>query len=226
MKLHSPNGTRVWQIHGPVYTKGIDRGLFLAWVRSCILGTVLAATASAAILFFVTASRTPQGRPGEYSGFAFQLVAIGSVLEGALIGYFQWRLLRRISPTMNGARWVASTMIAAGSGCLLNWLPTSFALTSALANSIGDSSVSTADVIRISIVTGPLIGLIWGVAQYAVLRLHCPWMRSRSIARSSNNRGPLAAPGSSPAGVAAVCEPRYIQACARVGFQCIDAPLG
>lgn len=186
MKSHSLKGTIAWQNHGPVHTRRIDRGLLIAWVRSCITGTVLAATASAVISLFMTASQDPQRRAGEYSGFTFQLVAIASVLEGALIGYFQWRLLRRLFPTMSGGRWVASTMIAAGSGCLLNWLPTSFVLTSALASSTGNNSVSTAAAIRISIVTGPLIGLIWGVAQYAVLRLHAhhaaAWIVASTIA--------------------------------------------
>ena len=63
-------------------------------------------------------------------------------------------------------------MIAAGSGCLLSWLPTSFALTAALAGRIGDATPEPIVIARVSLVTGALVGLVWGVAQHAVLRLH------------------------------------------------------
>ena len=63
-------------------------------------------------------------------------------------------------------------MIAAASGCVLSWLPSSFALTAALASRIGDFTLGPAVVVRVCLVTGALVGLVWGVAQYAVLRLH------------------------------------------------------
>ena len=95
-----------------------------------------------------------------------------AALEGGLIGYFQWRVLRRLFPTMTSGPWVGATMIAAASGCVLSWLPTSFALTAALAARIGDLTPGPGVVIRVCLVTGALVGLVWGVAQYAVLRLH------------------------------------------------------
>jgi hypothetical protein len=94
------------------------------------------------------------------------------VLEGGLIGYFQWRVLRRLFPTMTSGPWVGATMVAAASGCVLIWLPTSFALTAALASRIGDHTPGSAVIVRLCLVTGALVGLVWGVAQFAVLRLH------------------------------------------------------
>ena len=113
-----------------------------------------------------------QYRSGIYEVAAVELVAMTAALEGGLIGYFQWRVLRRLFPTMTSGPWVGATMIAAASGCVLSWLPTSFALTGALASRIGDLTPGPAVIVRVCLVTGALVGLVWGVAQYAVLRLH------------------------------------------------------
>lgn len=171
MRVRSLESARVVRRSEPVYGNNDSHWIYRAWVRSCVLGTVLALTASAMVSVTVSIYLT-QYRPEVYSVVAIALVAITAALEGAVIGYFQWRLLRRVFPTMSGGTWIGATMIAAGSGCLLSWLPTSFALTSALASRVGDVTVGTAAVVRISLVTGALIGLVWGVAQHAVLRLH------------------------------------------------------
>jgi hypothetical protein len=142
-----------------------------AWIWSCIVGSVLATTISALVLVVVS-STLAQYRSGAYEVATVELVAITAALEGGLIGYFQWRVLRRLFPTMTSGPWVGTTMIAAASGCVLSWLPTSFALTAALASRIGDHTPGPAAIVRIWLVTGALVGLVWGFAQYAVLRLH------------------------------------------------------
>jgi hypothetical protein len=142
-----------------------------AWIRSCVLASVAAMTL-AAVISVVVSAYLAQYRSGTYKVVAVELVAMASVVEGALIGYFQWRVLRRLFPTMSSSYWVSATMIAAGAGCLLSWLPTSFALTTALASRIGDVTPEPAVIARVSLVTGALVGLVWGVAQHAVLRLH------------------------------------------------------
>lgn len=142
-----------------------------AWMWSCILGSVVAITVSAAIAILIS-TYLAQYRSGAPRLAAVELMALAAGLEGAIIGYFQWRVLRRLFPTMASGPWVSATMIAAGSGCVLNWLPTSFSLTAALASSIGDVTPGPTVIAKFSMVTGALIGLVWGSAQYAVLRLH------------------------------------------------------
>ena len=171
MKVHSVERLRTPAASISISTGALNASVFQAWMRSCILATVVALTLSALVSLFVSGYLV-QYRSGVYSVVRAELIVTTSILEGALIGYFQWRVLRRIFPTVSSRMWVGVTMIAAGSGCLLSWLPTSFALTSALASRIGDVTVGTAAAVRICLVTGALIGLVWGVAQYAVLRLH------------------------------------------------------
>lgn len=142
-----------------------------AWMWSCILGSVAAMTISAAIAVVVS-THFAQYRSGMYRVVALELMALAAVLEGAVIGYFQWRVLRRLFPTMTSGPWVLATMVAAGSGCALSWLPTSFALTSALASKIGGVTPGPTDIAKFSLVTGALIGLVWGAAQFVVLQNH------------------------------------------------------
>jgi hypothetical protein len=111
-------------------------------------------------------------RSGSLLLLSIELTALAAALEGALIGYLQWRMLRRVFPTMTSGSWVAASMIAAGFGCLIVWLPTSFASTAALTGSLGDVNVSTLEIVKFSLVTGSIVGLIWGFAQYLVLRIH------------------------------------------------------
>jgi hypothetical protein len=156
-----------------------------AWVRACIAGPAIAFAVSAAMSVVV-------GRElAEYRANPQQLLSAGvfiaaAILEGGLIGYVQWRVLRRMFPTMSGPMWITATIVAAAAGCVLSGVPTSFALTAALASRIGDVTVGAAAAMRISIVTGALVGLVWGVTQYTVLRLHAheptAWILSNTAA--------------------------------------------
>lgn len=127
-----------------------------------------------------------QYRSGPYEVADVELVAMTAALEGGLIGYFQWRVLRRLFPTMTSGPWVGATMVAAASGCVLSWLPTSFALTAALASRIGDHTPGPAVIVKVCLVTGALVGLVWGVAQYAILRLHAHRAGSWIIASTTS----------------------------------------
>jgi hypothetical protein len=139
-----------------------------------------------ALVLSIVRMNFAQYRSGIYSAVSAELIAIAAVFEGALIGYFQWRVLRRVFPTMSSAAWVGATMIAAAGGFVFSWLPTSFALTSALASRIGDNTISPLAMTRVFLVTGTLVGLLWGVAQSAVLRLHVhhaeAWIVASTIA--------------------------------------------
>jgi hypothetical protein len=168
-----------------ISTAGSTDWISRAWWKSCIVGTLLAVTVSA-LVSVVVSLYLAEFRSGIYSVAAVELVAIAAVFEGALIGYFQWRVLRRVFPTMSSATWVGATMIAAAFGCVLSWVPTSFALTAAAAAKFGDVTLSFPAIARITLETGALVGLVWGVAQYAVLRLHAHqargWILTNTLA--------------------------------------------
>lgn len=170
MKVHGVERP-LTSLDGEYIYYGSTGWIYPAWLRSCILGSTLALAISGVISVLVN-TYLAQYRSGVYSLIAAGAVGIAAILEGALIGYMQWRVLRRVFPTMTSTLWVGATMIAAISGYALSWLPTSYALAAALATRIGDMTVSPSVMARISIVTGALVGLVWGVTQFAVLRFH------------------------------------------------------
>jgi hypothetical protein len=106
-----------------IYTGGSTDWIYRAWWKSCILGT-LSAVAVSALVSVVVSLYLVEFRSGIYSVAAAELVAIAAVLEGAIIGYFQWRVLCRVFPTMSSATWVGATMIAAPLGaCSAGYQP-------------------------------------------------------------------------------------------------------
>lgn len=181
MKVHNVETSNAMQQRQVAYGGWVQP----AWMWSCILGS-LVATTLAAFVSVVVSGTLAQYRSGPYEVAAVELVAMTAALEGGLIGYFQWRMLRRLFPTMTSGPWVGATMVAAASGCVLSWLPTSFALTAALASRIGDHTPGPAVIVKVCLVTGALVGLVWGVAQYAVLRLHAHRASSWIIASTTS----------------------------------------
>ena len=143
----------------------------LAWISYCVAGWVIALTLSS-IIALIVSSYLAEYRSGTPKVVADVLIALAVVLESAVIGYFQWRVLRRLFPTMTRGTWVGSSIIAGASGYCLSWLPTSFALTLALASRIGDTTPGPFTVATFCVVTGALVGIVWGMLQFLVLRLH------------------------------------------------------
>src|SRR5687767_8672063 len=90
----------------------VSNAVYSAWRRACIMGAALAVTISA-IALTVVRMNLAEYRSGIHSVMAAEIVAMAAVLEGALIGYLQWRVLRRVFPTMSSGAWVGATMIAA-----------------------------------------------------------------------------------------------------------------
>src|SRR5687768_1027217 len=83
----------------------LSHTIYSAWRRACLAGAALAVTISA-IAVAVVKMNFAEYRSGIHSVMAAEFVAIAAVLEGALIGYFQWRVLRRVFPTMSSGAWV------------------------------------------------------------------------------------------------------------------------
>src|SRR5262245_22897494 len=72
-----------------------------AWMWACVSGSVIAMSISALALMLVSVYMG-QYRSGTYAVISAEVTALVAFLEGGLIGYFQWRVLRRLFPTMSG----------------------------------------------------------------------------------------------------------------------------
>jgi hypothetical protein len=88
------------------------------------------------------------------------LVVAGS-LEGAAVGYAQWRALRHTLPTLGWREWTGATAVAAALAWLLGMLP----------NTIADSlGLSIPAILLIWLVVAPTLLLSIGTAQWLMLR--------------------------------------------------------
>jgi hypothetical protein len=91
-------------------------------------------------------------------------VAAGSV-EGAVLGYAQWRALRLALPAVGWREWMGATAMAAALAWALGMLP----------NTLMDAAgVGAGGMIAAWVIVAPAILLSIGVAQWLVLRRHLP----------------------------------------------------
>lgn len=104
------------------------------------------------------------------------LVALAGVVEGAVLGYAQWRVLRRTLAAISARAWVLPTALAAGVAYLLGMAP----------NTLGDLGAGFPLVIAAWVLVYlPLLASI-GLAQWTVLRHRLPragwWVPANAVA--------------------------------------------
>jgi len=148
-----------------------DPHRFGAWVLSCTLGELIGFGATALVaLAGVAWFGHPTTRLGHV--VALVIMTLAGCLEGASLGYFQSRVLRRALPGVPTRAWVlATTAVAAGGWFVGMLMPILFG---------GDDT--SAPPPRIGVVTylalaaamGLVVGALFGLAQWTVLRRHVP----------------------------------------------------
>lgn len=134
-----------------------DRSLWLSWFGSVTLGECLGFAVPAAVGATTAGLATPT--------FVVLLVLAG-VVEGATLGWFQARVLRRVVPGLPIARWTIATACAAA----LAWAV-------GLAPSVLGDDLATwplALLIPLAAVGGVVLLMSIGSAQWLVLRTRVP----------------------------------------------------
>ena len=143
-----------------------------AWLRLVTLGELLG-FASTALIAFV--ALTLGGHPTTISGrvAALLIMVVAGTLEGASLGFFQWRALKRWLPDLSAVGFIGATIVVAAGGWLIGMsVPLVMTLTGAMASS-SSTSVSTepslTHVALLSLGFGAVAGALFGVAQARVL---------------------------------------------------------
>lgn len=142
-----------------------------AWLRAVIAGEVLGFSATAMIAFVALSLG---GHPTTITGRVVALVVMvaAGTLEGASLGYFQWRLLHRWLPGLSARRYVGATVAVAAGGWLLGM---SVPLVATLAGATAAPSAATAPGPSAPLVAlfaagfGAAAGALFGLAQARVL---------------------------------------------------------
>lgn len=104
-------------------------------------------------------------------GGALAAVALGTLLEGALVGFAQERVLRRRLERLRPGAWTIATAIGAGPAWTLGMVPsTIFSLTAAQTTGAEMSQPDRLLQYALAVVMGLVAGPVLGFAQWVVLR--------------------------------------------------------
>lgn len=149
---------------------GAARALFGRWLLACTAGELLGIGAAAGVALTVAAAL---GEPGSLGGRLLVLLAmvLAGVLEGTLVGGFQWRVLRRRFPHVRARAWVGATVAVAALGWFVGMLPPTFFM-GPEAGARPASEPGLAQVAVLAAGFGLVAGAAFGGGQWWVLRRH------------------------------------------------------
>jgi hypothetical protein len=145
-----------------------DRIGFWRWTVACGLAEFLGIAIAA--LWWALADRL-EPEPGSLSAQLSMLALKGAsgLLEGAILGFAQASVLRRLYPALSRRFWVTATMVLAFVGWVVGSAP-SILLAGSGADSTGSFQPSMGQIILYAALFGLLAGAAFGAAQWLALR--------------------------------------------------------
>ncbi len=151
-----------------------------AWLAAVTVGELLGFTTTALVGFV---GLTLGGHPESVAGRVVALVVMGlaGTIEGASLGFFQWRLLRRWLPDLSASAYVGSTAAVAAGGWLLGMsVPLVMTLTGAMEDAVRAPAPepSMLTIVLFAAGFGAVAGAVFGVVQGRALAPHVRGVRS------------------------------------------------
>ena len=145
-----------------------------AWLRAVTLGELLGFTSTAMIAFVaLTLGGHPTSIPGRVAALLIMVVA--GTLEGASLGFFQWRALKKWLPDLSAPRFIGATILVAAGGWLFGMsVPLVMTLTGAMTSSSTSAPIEPS-LVRVALFIfgfGAVAGALFGVAQARALAPH------------------------------------------------------
>lgn len=142
------------------------RLLWRDWTLACALGELIGigVSAAAAVYIIWTIGETIHDQE---RWFALSTMTTAGIIEGAAIGYFQWRVLHNVFPTLLRAKWVGVTIAVAVAGWVGGMTPSIFFAPSSAQEPFDPSLMMT---MGLALVVGIGAGIAFGLAQWVVLR--------------------------------------------------------
>lgn len=147
-----------------------------AWIAALAAGELLGFSAVALVGLLAMAIFGAPESVGAHVVAAL-VMGVAGLMEGASLGYFQWRAMRRWVPRLTPTSWMKPTALVAGFGWLLGMLVPAVGMVVAPA-SMGEEAARAGEgpgmlaTVLFATVFGALVGALFGAAQWTVLRRH------------------------------------------------------
>jgi hypothetical protein len=143
-----------------------DRGIWARWVAANMAAETVGLVVTAAVAVAV-AHLGDSGRGVLVAAAAMALVAAGA-FEGGVVGYAQWRVLRRPLPALSARSWIVVTVLGAVVAWSAGLVPST--LMSMSDQGGGEPPLGLALQLLLAAAMGLVLGPVLGVPQWWVLR--------------------------------------------------------
>ena len=145
-----------------------SRSLWLRWVGANALAELLGLGATFGVgVFLFTRIGEPKGLAA--LGMLFLMTASG-LIEGAVVGLLQWRVLRRPLPRVTRRAWLAATLIGVLVAWFLGSLPATLMDMGADPSGAPAQEPETWMVLTLAAAMGLVLGVILALPQWRALR--------------------------------------------------------
>jgi hypothetical protein len=181
------------------HDRAFDRRLWGRWVGANTLAETIGLGATAAVAVGVAGA----GDAGDAARLAVAVVAVvlAGAFEGAIVGYAQWRVLRRPLPGLPARSWIVATVVGALVAWTLGMLPST--LMGMRGDAAAEPAISEATRLLLAAGMGAVAGPVLGVPQWLVLRRFVPragwWVAANAVAWGAGMPVIFLASGSLPA---------------------------
>ncbi len=159
------------------------QGLWPRWVAANALAECIGLGLSG--LLAVRLVFADEARWGVVAG-ALITIALSTLIEGASVGWFQWRVLRRALPGISLRAWWLGTAAGALAAWTLGMLPSTLMNMAEAGGAAPAAGPSQAQTLLLAALLGAVAGPILGVGQWWVLRRHVErawrWIPAQALA--------------------------------------------
>jgi hypothetical protein len=184
-----------------------DWNLWLQWTLANVAGEVLGLglAGAVAIVMFLTV-----GEP-ETALVALKMAGVmiaAGALEGVIVGFAQWLVLRRRLRRMSRREWITATAIGAFAAWAIGMAPSTLMALNESAGSSAPPQMSDAAKYALALAMGAALGTILGIPQWRVLRRYVSgaslWVWANAAAWAVGMPVVFLGAGASPAGSSAL----------------------
>jgi hypothetical protein len=184
-----------------------DLNLWLQWVIANVMGEVLGLGLAGVVATTMVLTIGEPGTALVALMMAGAMIAAGT-LEGAIVGFSQWLVLRRRLHRLGQREWILATAIGAFVAWALGMAPSTLMAMKPNAGSAPPPEMSDAVTYAFAAVMGAALGTILGIPQWRALRGHVAgaalWVWANAAAWAVGMPVVFIGAGASPVGAPAL----------------------